>query len=1150
MPKINTLLVFVLLVSAAPSTAIAPTNERPLADAGLDQRVRKGTTVLLDGAGSRDPDGAIESYEWYIRTPGGGSERPADPDDPSTRFRPDELGRYAVTLTVTDDDGATSTDTLYVTVSPGRRPSIDLSGPAARTVGDQGRYTAELTAGDAALHHVVWTVDGDIVANHTLSGDRATDSLSKTFPNTGSRTIRATIHDVDGQHRSTSLAVSVEPRPASTGTPAGTPSIADSASPTIDGPKLVTGIRPLTGGYSLRTGVSSARIESVSWQTISAAKGRGRVATIDWSPGTHRLYAVVDYVDGSRDIAKFADGSMRVAADPKPRIEIGELDGFGSIAGSPRATDGFGNLRSLRVEVDGAIVATWSVDLLEQRRAGDVLERRFDYRNVAFGQEHTVRVIATDMRGQKTAREAVVEPVGRPVIVKSEFVNGPVDSYHQRIDASRYAAHHVLKIDLNGVDPENVVVNYNPRSSDLNRLDTDDYHQTRTLANGKLTVESYWSGNSPATYVLKSTLEVSGMEDSSVVGTSSEFTVSPSDPELRYEVLSDGTIHQKTDWGIIVDASRSFDPDHTNIRYVWQGGAHPISKDNATGKFNSFRLANLKINDGNNGSTINRFKLLNYYNPGFSQVEPTVNRPYKPNETVKLRILTNPYKLTKNRYDISLGVEAKGANHRLTTWTVTKVGEDCELGNCGLPEITDWMRDDDNHRFSFYSGVIEMKASELSDGAVDPRIVLYNEGHPKRTQVIKPLPEVNVLTKGSRIWENVTVTDLEYTVERPIEKQVTTQNRVIRDQYLRDGYSIQETGTGTEFLLEKRVQTQQAKYETRTQSFHRSQIRSVFLEDNPEWSTGDSYSTTEKWTTTETEWRDAKAGRGTFTGQTRRLKTDPAEYRIKKQFEYDYEVERTGTRIVWRTKRVQVRKTQTRTVTRCNRYFGCYQTTETDYYWDTEYYSYQTTETYTYTETETGHYWAYSGQGYDHRFTGQTQRIKVDDADYKTQYEYRYRKEHSETIWHYEVTRRVQTQEAKYEWRVSEITTDESFAKVLASQSSEWRIGDTRPTYEWTLGKYVGTKREVVSSYDNPSHVIKTRATVRGDVKQRYLNTETGSTVTESVGTMETRYHSDIAETKQQIIDHFIQVTTDDSPADRLKDKLVTSQIKTRMESL
>lgn len=98
-------------------TAALPGNEGPLTDAGLDQTVERGTIVVLDATGSRDPDGTITSYRWTIETPRGRVITPADPTQPRTTFRASELGRYRVSVVVTDDTGASTQDTLYVTVN-------------------------------------------------------------------------------------------------------------------------------------------------------------------------------------------------------------------------------------------------------------------------------------------------------------------------------------------------------------------------------------------------------------------------------------------------------------------------------------------------------------------------------------------------------------------------------------------------------------------------------------------------------------------------------------------------------------------------------------------------------------------------------------------------------------------------------------------------------------------------------------------------------------------------------------------------------------------------------------------------------------------------------------------------------------------------
>ncbi|MFB6207366.1 MAG: PKD domain-containing protein, partial [Haloglomus sp.] len=110
---------FVVTVAALVLAAggVASAGEPPLADAGLDQQVERNTTVLLDAAGSRDPDGTIQSYQWSIETPDGREIRPLDPDVARTSFIARQSGRYEVTVTITDDDGRTASDTLYVDVS-------------------------------------------------------------------------------------------------------------------------------------------------------------------------------------------------------------------------------------------------------------------------------------------------------------------------------------------------------------------------------------------------------------------------------------------------------------------------------------------------------------------------------------------------------------------------------------------------------------------------------------------------------------------------------------------------------------------------------------------------------------------------------------------------------------------------------------------------------------------------------------------------------------------------------------------------------------------------------------------------------------------------------------------------------------------------
>ncbi|MEF8758120.1 MAG: PKD domain-containing protein, partial [Halobacteriales archaeon] len=147
----------VALVVASPSGVAADgdDNEAPLVDAGLDQQVDPGARVMLDGGATRDPDGRVVSYSWSIESPNGTTTRPACPTCERTSFRATQRGVYAVTLSATDDDGATATDTLYVTVAgESEPPSVTLDGPGSTTAGSAATFTASFAAGTADLDRV------------------------------------------------------------------------------------------------------------------------------------------------------------------------------------------------------------------------------------------------------------------------------------------------------------------------------------------------------------------------------------------------------------------------------------------------------------------------------------------------------------------------------------------------------------------------------------------------------------------------------------------------------------------------------------------------------------------------------------------------------------------------------------------------------------------------------------------------------------------------------------------------------------------------------------------------------------------------------------------------------------------------------------
>jgi len=96
-------------------TLLAAANVPPVANAGVDRVVNDvdgdgSQGVTLNGSASSDPDGSINSYVWEE-----GTVQIATGATPTISLA---VGVHTITLTVTDNQGASATDALVVTVNP------------------------------------------------------------------------------------------------------------------------------------------------------------------------------------------------------------------------------------------------------------------------------------------------------------------------------------------------------------------------------------------------------------------------------------------------------------------------------------------------------------------------------------------------------------------------------------------------------------------------------------------------------------------------------------------------------------------------------------------------------------------------------------------------------------------------------------------------------------------------------------------------------------------------------------------------------------------------------------------------------------------------------------------------------------------------
>lgn len=145
-----------LVVTEAPAE-----NEAPTANAGPNKAVQVNIAVAITGSGT-DSDGTIENYKWEK----GGT---VINNSASFNYTPTTAGTDILTLTVTDDDGATATDTMEVVVTAA---PVDSAPPVITITGDNPASVVQGTtytdAGATATDNI--DNNGTVTANIAVGG--------------------------------------------------------------------------------------------------------------------------------------------------------------------------------------------------------------------------------------------------------------------------------------------------------------------------------------------------------------------------------------------------------------------------------------------------------------------------------------------------------------------------------------------------------------------------------------------------------------------------------------------------------------------------------------------------------------------------------------------------------------------------------------------------------------------------------------------------------------------------------------------------------------------------------------------------------------------------------------------------------------------
>jgi len=188
-----------------------PPNQTPTANAGPNLTVEQGDNVVITGGGS-DPDGSITGWAWSQQS--GPSVNLVNADSQQVSFTaPDSSGEVRLRLTVTDDDGATDSDDVIITVEdpappPNQSPTANAGPDLTVNQGDNVVITGGGSDPDGSITGWAWSQQSGPSVD-LVNAD--SQEVSFTAPDSvGDIRLRLTVTDDDGATDSDNVDITVE----------------------------------------------------------------------------------------------------------------------------------------------------------------------------------------------------------------------------------------------------------------------------------------------------------------------------------------------------------------------------------------------------------------------------------------------------------------------------------------------------------------------------------------------------------------------------------------------------------------------------------------------------------------------------------------------------------------------------------------------------------------------------------------------------------------------------------------------------------------------------------------------------------------------------------------------------------------------------
>lgn len=300
-------------------------NQAPTAVAGPDQTIpdsdgNGAEVVTLDGTSSSDTDGSVTNYAWTT----GGTPLAFGP----TASVPFQVGTFTIQLTVTDDQGATSTDDVVITVlaAGANQPPTADAGPDQALTDADANGTEAVTLNGAGSSDI----DGAIVTYVWSEGfsQIATGAVANLSLAVGTHTIRLTVTDDGGATDTDDVVITIlaaganQPPFANAGPDQTTTDADDSGTEnvTLDG----------SGSFDL-----DGTIMSYVWTEGANPIGTGTNPTLPFSVGSHNVTLTVTDDRGGQDTddvlvtVQSGGPNQPPTADAGPDIDITDTDGSG-----------------------------------------------------------------------------------------------------------------------------------------------------------------------------------------------------------------------------------------------------------------------------------------------------------------------------------------------------------------------------------------------------------------------------------------------------------------------------------------------------------------------------------------------------------------------------------------------------------------------------------------------------------------------------------------------------------------------------------------------------------------------------------------------------------------------------------------------------